>query len=552
MSDNRYTFIIKKQKQEDKDTFITEEELDTLILSSALLIGLNATPHNNAHRIKPIANWKRPSSFNTLTPSQLKDIQSLFNITIDGDDIPPPISSFKAMKFPLPILNCLTKHNILYPTPIQMYALPSILSGRDTIAISYTGTGKSLVFILPLIMLALYKEISSPIKPTQGPYGVVIVPSRELAIQLHETVNDFIKHFMRSKNKTYPIIKNVLCIGGDDFKYQAEDLRKGCHIVIGTPGRLTDLKQKMKLNTSQCELLIIDEADRLIDVGFDEDVKNILQQFTHPRQTCIFSSTMPKKIQMFTKQRLHKAVVINLGRSGSVSNKIIQDIEYIKDESKITYLLPTLQKTPPPVLIFCENKSDVDEIHEYLLLKGIDACSIHGDKDQYSRIKAIREFRSGLKDVLIATDILSKGIHFPNIEHVINYDMPKEIENYVLRIGRTGRLGKYGLATTFIGKNQDEAILLDLKHLLMESKQNVPGFISSIPENDDNINNNNVHCGNSSNIDNDGNTTTVLLMECPFCGGLGHKLNQCHKLENQRMKMLQNNTNNVLQQYTSI
>jgi ATP-dependent RNA helicase DDX41 len=129
--------------------------------------------------------------------------------------------------------------------------------------------------------------------------------------------------------------------------------------------------------------------------------------------------------------------------------------------------------------------------------------------------------------------------------------MPKEIENYVLRIGRTGRLGKYGLATTFIGKNQDEAILLDLKHLLMESKQNVPGFIGSIPENDDNSNsnnnNNNVHCDNSSN-----NTTTVLLMECPFCGGLGHKLNQCHKLENQRMKMLQNNTNNVLQQYTSI
>jgi len=186
----------------------------------------------------------------------------------------------------------------------------------------------------------------------------------------------------------------------------------------------------------------------------------------------------------------------------------------VKEESKLIQLLETLQKTPPPVLIFCENKNDVDEIHEYLLLKGIDVVSIHGDKDQDERNHAIREFKEGIKDVLVATDIVSKGLDFPNIEHVINYDMPKEIENYVLRIGRTGRWGKLGLATTYVNRNQDEAILLDLKHLLVEAGQKVPSFLSSIQEED----------------------PSSSTQECSFCGGLGHKLNQCHKLENQRIK----------------
>ena len=520
MTDNRYTYLIKKPKHEEKDNFISEEELNELILSSALLSGLSFTHRNNEHRIKPIGGWKCPHAFNNLSKEQVEKIRDLYQIKVDGEDIPVPISDFKSMKFPMPILTCLLKNKIISPTPIQMQGIPIVLSGRDTISISYTGTGKSLVFILPMIMLAMDIEIKTPIKPGAGPFIVVIVPSRELAIQLHETVNDFIKYFMKSKDKIYPVIKNVLCIGGDEIKYQIEDIVSGCHIVIGTPGRLTDLAEKKKLKTDNCQLLILDEADRLIDIGFDEDVKKILEKFKSPRQTCIFSSTMPKKIQEFTKKKLWKPIVINLGRSGSANNKIIQEIEFIRDESKISNLLPTLQKTPPPVLIFCENKSNVDEIHEYLLSKGVDVCSIHGDKDQYSRIKAIREFSSGLKDVLISTDILSKGIHFPNVEHVINYDMPKEIENYVLRIGRTGRLGKFGLATTFISRNQDEAILLDLKHLLIECKQQVPGFINSIPENESNS----------------------TLIECPFCGGLGHQLNQCHKLENQRLKMLQNKT----------
>jgi len=224
--------------------------------------------------------------------------------------------------------------------------------------------------------------------------------------------------------------------------------------------------------------------------------------FVGQRQTLLFSATMPKKIQNFAKSALVSPVVVNVGRAGAANLDVIQEVEYVKQEAKIVYLLECLQKTRPPVLVFCENKADVDDIHEYLLLKvsyllnygycelvidnnlwqGVEAVAIHGGKDQEDREYAIRAFKEGKKDVLVATDVASKGLDFPDVQHVINFDMPKEIENYVHRIGRTGRCGKTGVATTFINKNQSEAILLDLKHLLIEAKQKVPPVLAAIEE----------------------------------------------------------------------
>ncbi len=518
MSDNTNLFL----KNNQNDTFITEKELDTIILKSALLSGLSYTKYQNRHTIRPIANWIYPKEYQKLSKEQINEILNLFSLKTEGENIPPPISNFKSMKFPQSILKCLTKENIFYPTPIQMIGIPSVLNGRDTIAISFTGTGKTLIYLLPLIMMALSIEQKKPIKPNEGPFAFIIVPSRELAIQIDENLNKFIKYLMRCTDKIYPIIKIVLCIGGYEIKYQIEDIKMGCHIIIGTAGRLNELIEKKKLSTKQCKILVIDEAERLFDIGIDEDVKKMLEKFKEPRQTLIFSSSMPKKFQKFLKEKLHKPIIIESGKPKK-NLKIKQEIEYIKDENKLLYLLNTLQKTPPPVIIFCENKNDVEEIHEYLLLKGCDVCSIHGDKDQESRIKSIREFTGGLKDILVATDIVSKGIHFPSIEHVINYDMPKEIENYILRIGRTGRLGKNGLSTTYINKNVDDAILLDLKHFLIECGEELPKFLSSITD-----------------------SKSDTLEECPFCGGLGHKLNQCHKLENQRRKIALQQTNDNL------
>jgi len=287
--------------------------------------------------------------------------------------------------------------------------------------------------------------------------------------------------------------------------------------------------QKRKFSLDYCKFLTLDEADRLIDLGFEEDIRNVFDYFKGQRQTLLFSATMPTKIQNFAKSALVKPVVVNVGRAGAASLDVMQEVEYVKQEAKIVYLLECLQKTAPPVLIFCENKADVDDIHEYLLLKGVEAVAIHGSKDQEEREYAIKAFKEFKKDVLVATDIASKGLDFPDIQHVINFDMPKEIENYVHRIGRTGRCGKTGIATTFINKNQSESILLDLKHLLIEARQVIPPVLSTIEDPDDLV--------IPSNRGSKG---------CAYCSGLGHRIANCPKLENQNRKVIGSSKGDIL------
>jgi ATP-dependent RNA helicase DDX41 len=245
-------------------------------------------------------------------------------------------------------------------------------------------------------------------------------------------------------------------------------------MVVATPGRLNDHLAKRRFTLDLCRYVVLDEGDRMLDMGFDEDIKNIFSFFRRQRQTIIYSATMPKKIQDFARESLVRPVIVNVGRAGAANLDVLQEVEYVKAEAKHMHLLSVLGKTAPPVLVFAENKRDVDEVHEYLLLKGVGAVSVHGDKAQEERTAAIKAFRAGTKDVLVATDVAAKGMDFPDIQHVINFDMPSEIENYVHRIGRTGRCGKTGVATTFINKDVEESALLDLKHLLIEAKQRVP------------------------------------------------------------------------------
>jgi len=253
-------------------------------------------------------------------------------------------------------------------------------------------------------------------------------------------------------------------------------------MIVATPGRLLDMLNKKKFTCDSCKYLCLDEADRLIDLGFEEDIRQIFDHFKYQRQTVLFSATMPLKIQEFALSALVRPIVVNVGRAGAANLDVIQEVEYVKREAKIVYLLECLQKTAPPTLIFASNQGDVDDIHEYLLLKGIDAAAIHGGLDQSARVAAIADFKRGAKDVLVATDVASKGLDFPDIQHVINYDMPKEIEDYVHRIGRTGRCGKTGIATTFINRECNETTLLDLKHLLREAKQKIPPVLNTLDD----------------------------------------------------------------------
>ncbi|KAL2518275.1 DEAD-box ATP-dependent RNA helicase 35 [Abeliophyllum distichum] len=396
------------------------------------------------------------------------------------------------MRFPEPILKKLKVKGIIQPTPIQVQGFPVILSGRDMIGIAFTGSGKTLVFVFPLIMIALQEEVMMPIAPGERPFGLIICPSRELARQTYEVVEQFLEPM---REAGYPELRSLLCIGGVDMKSQLDVVKKGVHIVVATPGRLKDMLAKKKMSLDNCRYLTLDEADRLVDLGFEDDIREVFDHFKVQRQTLLFSATMPTKIQKFAKSTLVKPVTVNVGRAGAAILDVIQEVEYVKQEAKIVYLLECLQKTSPPVLIFCENKVDVDDIHEYLLLKGVQAVAVHGGKDQEEREYAISSFKSGKKDVLVATDVASKGL--------------EEQEG----------VEKTGIATTFINKNQSETTLLDLKHLLQEAKQRIPPVLAEL---------------NDPMVDVETMANASGVKGCAYCGGLGHRIRDCPKLEHQK------------------
>ena len=412
------------------------------------------------------------------------------------------------MKFPKPIMNVLQAKGIKRPTPIQMQGLPVALAGRDMVGIAFTGSGKTLTFSLPMVMAALEEELRMPLLPYEGPVGIILAPSRELARQTFDTVQDFCEGV--SKTPNYPELRSQLIIGGEPIRDQLKTLNeKGLHCLIATPGRLRHLLKSRSIHLQVCRYICFDEADRMLDMGFDEEVAEIMNHFPRQRQTLLFSATFPKKFQDFARQTLVKPVIVNVGRAGAANLDVIQEVEYVKEEAKIVYLLHCLQKTAPPVIIFCERKGAADDIHEYLLLKGVEAVGIHGGKDQQERNEAIQFFKEGKKDVLIATDVAAKGLDFPDIQHVINFDMPEEIENYVHRIGRTGRCGKTGVATTFINKSCQETTLLDLKAILNEARQRIPPVLMMLDD---------------PREKNGG-------LGCSFCGGLGHTIVDCPKID---------------------
>ena len=432
-------------------------------------------------------------------------------ILVDGDDVPAPIKSFAGMGLERDLLDALGEKRITRPTPIQVQGMPVALAGRDMIGIAFTGSGKTVAFSVPLIVRALEAERRSPLRAGEGPVGLVLCPSRELARQTWEVVDFFMARLRGAGGRRGDVLRSACCIGGEPKGPQLDDLRRrGVHAIVATPGRLKDFLESRQVRLGRCSYFCLDEGDRMLDLGFDEEVHKVMNHFEAQRQTLLFSATMPQKFQDFARGALVRSVLVNVSRAGAANLDVIQEVEYVKLEARIVYLLECLQKTAPPVVIFCERKGDVDDIHEYLLLKGVEAVSIHGGKDQGERNGAIDAFKRGAKDVLVATDVAAKGLDFPDIQHVINFDMPAEIENYVHRIGRTGRCGKTGVATTFINKTVEPSSLLDLKHLLVEAKQRVPPVLQVLDEPD-------------------ANRLAGDAKGCAFCGGLGHRITDCPK-----------------------
>ncbi|CAB9527790.1 Putative DEAD-box ATP-dependent RNA helicase 43 [Seminavis robusta] len=435
------------------------------------------------------SSWTAPRYILEQGEAAWQKTRKEWHMETEGNNIPPPMKRFTDMKLPAPIIKALAKKNIKRPTPIQMQGLPVALASRDMVGIAFTGSGKTMTFSLPMVMAALEEEFRMPLLPGEGPVSVVMAPSRELARQTYDVVQEFCTTI--SETPEYPELRAQLFIGGESVRDQLQMVQqKGVHCIVATPGRLRDILKRKAMTLNICRFICLDEADRMLDLGFDEEVGEIMNYFQHQRQTLLFSATFPQKFQQFAKQTLVQPIVVNVGRAGAANLDVIQEVEYVKQEAKIVYLLHCLQKTSPP---------------------GVEAVSIHGGKDQEERNEAIALYKDGKKDVLVATDIAAKGLDFSDIQHVINFDMPTEIENYVHRIGRTGRCGKTGVATTFINKSSDETTLLDLKHLLKEARQRIPPVLMML---DDPREQNGGEGGG-----------------CSFCGGLGHTIVDCPKID---------------------
>mmetsp|Transcript_20389 Transcript_20389/g.52984 ORF Transcript_20389/g.52984 Transcript_20389/m.52984 type:complete len:610 (-) Transcript_20389:101-1930(-) len=492
-----------------------EEEIMARIRADKALKSVQELAKGVAY-VEPLkTSWRVPRAIEALGAAAHDGLRKKFHIGVEGADCPPPIPTFDHMKVHPAIVKMLAAKGITRPTPIQMQALPLLLQGRDMVGVAYTGSGKTLTFSLPIVMFALEQQKKMPFMKNEGPYGVIMCPARELARQTYDAVKELTDCLERAGE---PPINVILVMGQVDVSGMMRG-KVGTHVVVATPGRLKDMLKRRRLTFEVCRYFALDEADRMIDLQGEEDVREIVSYFKGQRQMVLFSATMPVKIKDFAHSALVNPITVNVGRAGAANLDVIQEVEYVKQEAKVMYLLECLQKTPPPVLIFSQKKGDVDDMHEYLLLKGVEAVAIHGGKDQEERDFAIKAFKDGRKDVLVATDVAGKGLDFPNIQHVINFDMPDELEDYVHRIGRTGRCGKTGVATTFINKMVPQITLLDLKHLLMEAKQPVPPFLRAC----------------TSEFEADLNVGGVK--GCQYCGGLGHRLAQCPKREQNQQKM---------------
>ena len=315
-----------------------EAELLARVTSAQVMSLVSAKEHaQGIVYTEPLkTDWRPPAHLRRMTAARAAELRAKWNILVEGTNVPPPIKSFANMRFPPAIMEALAAKGITSPTPIQVQGLPVALSGRDMIGIAFTGSGKTLTFTLPMVMWALQEELRMPLARGEGPIGVIVAPSRELAKQHHDGVVHFASFLKRAG---FPELRAMLAIGGEDLRTQLEPVRNGVHMVVATPGRLNDHLNKKRINLDLCRYFVLDEGDRMLDMGFDEDIRNVFTYFKAQRQTLIFSATMPKKIQDFAREALVAPVVVNVGRAGAANLDVLQEVEYVKAEAKIVYIL---------------------------------------------------------------------------------------------------------------------------------------------------------------------------------------------------------------------
>ncbi|KAJ5774122.1 hypothetical protein N7457_009018 [Penicillium paradoxum] len=414
-----------------------------------------------------------------------------FNIATKGGSVPNPMRSWEESPLPKRLLELVDRVGYKEPTAIQRAAIPIAMQSRDLIGVAVTGSGKTAAFLLPLLVYIseLPRLDEDEWRKNDGPYGIVLAPTRELAQQIE----------IEAKKFTQPLGFNVVSIvGGHDINEQAYNLRFGAEIIIATPGRLVDFIERRMLVLSQCCYVIMDEADRMIDLGFEEPVNKILDALPvtnekpdteeaensramsqhRYRQTMMYTATMPAAVERIARKYLRRPAIITIGGVGEAVDTVEQRVEMISGEDKRKKRLGEILSSGdfrPPIIVFVNIKRNCDAIAREIKQMGFSSVTLHGSKTQDQREAALASVRNGSTDVLVATDLAGRGIDVPDVSLVVNFNMATSIESYTHRIGRTGRAGKSGVAITFLG-SEDSDVMYDLKQMLIKSP------ISRVPE----------------------------------------------------------------------
>ncbi|EJD07433.1 ATP-dependent RNA helicase ded-1 [Fomitiporia mediterranea MF3/22] len=400
-----------------------------------------------------------------------------------GAGVPEPITEFTNPPLDPVLLENIAFAHYTTPTPVQKYSIPIVAANRDLMACAQTGSGKTGGFLFPILSASFVEGPRAPPLDMGGAYGrrkafpttLILAPTRELVSQIHDEARKFAYRSW---------VRTAVVYGGADIGAQLKQIDRGCDLLAATPGRLVDLIERGRISLANIRYLVLDEADRMLDMGFEPQIRRIVQgedmPDVHNRQTLMFSATFPRDIQILAKDFLKDYVFLSVGRVGSTSENITQKIEYVEDPDKRSVLLDILASQPSGLtLIFVETKKMADMLSDFLMVNQIPATSIHGDRSQREREMALATFRQGRTPVLVATAVAARGLDIPHVMHVINYDLPSDIDDYVHRIGRTGRAGNTGIATAFFNRG-NRNIVRDLVELLREANQEVPSWLDAV------------------------------------------------------------------------
>ncbi|UYV65146.1 DDX4 [Cordylochernes scorpioides] len=403
------------------------------------------------------------------------DLFDSIPVKVTGEgEIPRPIQSFDETRLSRILLDNVAKSHYTKPTPIQKYAIPVISSGRDLMACAQTGSGKTAAFLLPILQTILdtnsADRFTAPVN-AQEPLALIVSPTRELSIQIFNEARKF-------SHETG--IQSKLVYGGTSTNYQAIKLREGsCHILVATPGRLLDFVEHGRLSFGRIKFLVLDEADRMLDLGFLPSIRKIVDHPSMPpkgsRQTLMFSATFPEGVQLLAADFLSNYLFVAVGIIGGANTDVKQAFIKVPQSGKKETLEKMLKDSPDErTLVFVEQKRTADFLASFLSQRGVATTSIHGDRLQREREEALADFRSGRRNVLVATAVAARGLDIRGVHHVVNYDMPQCVDEYVHRIGRTGRVGNTGRSTSFYDPATDAGLIQGLCHVLRSAKQPVP------------------------------------------------------------------------------